>query len=182
MLKTILNFFLLTSCILFFSHFSSEEENIKWNQNRPLTWEDFKGKPKQNSPYYAMTFSGISISSQYLNNNLEVQIHCTFSPQASWVKKDKATEQLLQHEQMHFNITELHARKMRKAIDKLSIEDPQEKMKAVEKLFNEIYQENSLMQAQYDKESNHSINSPKQLYWNKTILLELKKLNNYAVQ
>jgi hypothetical protein len=180
MLKTILKYFLLTSIFFFNVNFKKKALEIEWQNDRPLTWEDFKGEPDKESPYYALTYSGISLSSHYEGEALFVKVICTFSPNQSWVKKGKETADLLLHEQMHFNITEIHARKIRQAISKLDKTTPKKIIKKVDELFNLYFKESKEMQSKYDRETDHSVNTNEQIKWNKLIKTELDKLNAYA--
>ena len=181
MLKTIFKYFLLTSIFFFNVQFKNKAIEIEWKNNRPLTWEDFIDKPDKGSPYYALTYSGISLSSHYEGEALFVKVNCTFSPNQSWVKKGKETADLLLHEQMHFNITEIHARKIRQAISKLDKTNPKKIIEKVDDLFNLYFKESIKMQSKYDRETDHSVNTKEQIKWNKLIKTELDKLNAYAV-
>lgn len=76
---------------------------------RKLQWSDFSGKPDNASPFYAYTswklkskmnnvqFKGDSV----IINDFEVRLE--LDSVKSWVKTDKATDELLLHEQGHFN-------------------------------------------------------------------------------
>lgn len=63
-----------------------------------------------------------------------VDVYAYFSPRQSWYHKDMADDHLLSHEQLHFDITELYARKLRKKIATYSFtQDADKEMKV---LFN----------------------------------------------
>jgi len=86
-------------------------------------------------------------------------------------------EIVLAHEQLHFDITELHARKLRYNIDtfKFSIDIKSE----MNNLQIKANQELEAMQKQYDNETNYSINVDVQKKWQIFIQGELKKLDAY---
>ncbi|MGB0918032.1 MAG: DUF922 domain-containing protein [Flavobacteriales bacterium] len=151
---------------------------LEWNENRKLTWADFKGKPNKLSRNEALTDSGMSIGLACDDNSSEVTIRCFFDPKKSWAK-DERSEYLLAHEQLHFDITELFVRKLRKQIDKLG-DDCDKLNKYIEKYYNENYKDFVKYQHAYDSESRHSIDKEKQAYWEKKVALELEQLKPYA--
>ena len=107
--------------IIFSLGFSpSEREKIEWNEDYKLSWSDFKGKPNLKSGYVASTNSGISFSYSYgFKYNelvLDYEVKCNFYPELSWYIPSIVTENTLRHEQTHFDISEIHARLLRKRI------------------------------------------------------------------
>ena len=83
----------------------------------------------------------------------------------------------LAHEQLHFDITELHVRKFRKQISALKIS--QHLGNDLNRLHQSINKELTTMQNQYDKESNNSINKDVQAKWSLYVAKELKKYEVY---
>ena len=80
----------------------------------------------------------------------------------------------LVHEQLHFDISELFARKMRKQLSKKHF------TKRVKSEINAIYEsilkELSDFQNLYDAETNFSRNKEQQLFWNRKIQEALKEI------
>ena len=161
---------------------AQDTEKITWDKTRLLKWEDFKANPKKHLPYKANTNSGLSFSWNATKSSDETiftyEVGSNFYPKRSWVKEIEEVDYLLAHEQLHFDITELHSRKLRKA---LSNYEPGPKMK---KELNDIYSEIELqrqqMQNQFDKETNHSINKEAEYQWRKFVEKELNKLSEYS--
>lgn len=158
-----------------------KDEIIPWKADATLTWSDFKGKPDKSSPYKAMTFS--SISSNLLvfsEKELKIEISCHFIKNKSWKKAE--TDELLKHEQVHFDITELAARKMRQRLSLLKLKDlNQNNIKAkLDKIFNTSTKEQQQMNKKYDSETDHSINKKEQEEWEVKIQNELEKLNEFS--
>ena len=152
---------------------------VGWNPNRPLTWKDFKGKPDKRSPAAALSHVGIPYS--YKSNkegNIVVNLRCVFDKSKSWVKPGK-TARLLSHEQFHFNIGELHVRKMRKAIHGLSAKPIKTFDKRFKKVFDSYYKKYRAAQKAYDKETNHSINEAVQQSWERKTTAEFAKYADY---
>ena len=173
--------FAIVSC------FAQEDKlkTISWNDRRPLTWEDFKDKPILNSDAAALTASGITFgfSLGKTGNRItdfSTTVDCVFYPEKSWYKIEHGNNHILNHEQLHFNITELHARKFRQKISKLKITPN------LRNQLNSLYKANSeeslIMQRLYDSETNHSINKEKQNEWNRYVAAELKKLESYKTR
>lgn len=164
----------------FFGIISSfEEEKIAWDANRPLTWEDFRGIPNRADAYVASTNSGISFSFSFSERNGVANVQYTvvsnFYPDLSWYRPERVTQYILEHEQTHFDISELHARKLRKALSSLSHNrDFKEK---AEVIYNSLEAERRAMQTQYDKESDHSNVKEMEFQWRTRVAEDLNALD-----
>ena len=80
---------------------------------------------------------------------------------------------MLQHEQTHFDITELHARKLRKRIEAYNFS---ENAKAeLDELYNQIERERRAMQSKYDLETDHSILKAEEVAWVEKVQQLLKE-------
>ena len=152
------------------------EEGVLWNSAKRLTWSDFRGKVPPASVPAATTASGISYT--YTANllhhevKLDFEVNAYFYPNESWYKPEVCTENTLAHEQLHFDISELFARKMRKRLRRTSFSD---NVKAeVREIYQEILKELGDFQDQYDWETNFSRNKEKQMEWNKKIAKAMK--------
>lgn len=168
--------------LLCFVNFQTEKPVISWQENKSLTWKDFKGKPKLNSHAVAETASGISFGfSVKKTNNIVVsfstEVNTYFYPENSWVNPDRATPYILGHEQLHFDITELFARKFRKDISELKVSNSVKDQLQI--LYQNNQEELGVMQRQYDLETNHSKNPEIQNKWQLYIKEELNKLSKY---
>lgn len=160
----------------------NKEGEIVWGQ--ALTWADFKGKPDQKSPYSAGTHSGFTYSYSYTFKDgksilKSATITAYFVSDRSWVKPGKQTPTLLSHEQVHFDISELYARKLRAAIDQveMSTEDSQS---IVQGLFREYTGKREQEQRRYDLETDHGKNRAEQLKWEKQIKQRLLHYSDYG--
>lgn len=151
---------------------------LVWSADRPLTWQDFKGRPSASSPNKAMTDSGMSISFTCEGGQAEVSLGCYFKKGSSWTKTTES-DRLLKHEQLHFDITELFTRKLRKQVSELDA-DCERMHRAIQKLYDDNYEAYAKFQAQYDKETRHSILEEEQLRWEKLVSDELKSLEEFS--
>ncbi|MBX7226886.1 MAG: hypothetical protein K1X55_12710 [Chitinophagales bacterium] len=163
-------FFLFTG----FRH--EDTDKIYWKSDRILTWDDFKASPDAHS-LSAQTSSAIEMNYQTSGNKITWHVASYFIPSQSWVKNSGRTDYILAHEQLHFDLTEVYAKMLRKRY-KTEI-----KTAADHKKMNTIYAEIRKVwekeQARYDKETNHSINKTKQADWNTYIKQKLEELNEY---
>jgi len=151
---------------------------ISWNENRKLTWSDFKAAPKKLSPNAALTESGMSIELKCDGKTSEAVVKCYFTPDKSWTK-DKQSAYLLRHEQLHFDITELFVRKLRLQLARFG-NNCEALSKHIEEYYQRNYKEFVAYQAAYDQESEHSLNKEKQAYWEAKVARELAELKNLA--
>ncbi len=156
--------------------------NILWNSSRDLNWSDFQSnQSRAGQGFYAYTHCTITfqydwkkVGSTY---KMVHDVNAYFVPNRSWSYAAKRTSALLKHEQLHFDITELHARKMRKAFDNYTFKNSYQR--DIQNIFDKLTAENQKMQQQYDSQTNHSINKASQAKWEKFVQSELKKWAAY---
>ncbi len=147
-----------------------EEVTIAWSPEVRLSWDDFRGKP-QNSRAAAVTASGITYHFSSMATGDEVELDFTvstfFYPDKSWYHPEVCDSVILSHEQLHFDISELFARKMRRRLKDTRF------TKNVKAEVRVIYQETirSLhdFQNRYDDETNFSRDREQQFAWNTKI-------------
>lgn len=155
----------------------SDDNKIVWNANRKLTWDDFKGQPaSSNDQVAALTRTEFIVQTRTnnINNKVEVLIENIFICNESWVRDDKKNiDGLLEHEQGHFDLNELHARRLRLKIT------PKTNIEQVEKFIQEAYKLSNEGQNLFDKETNHGIDKVKQKEWLIQISRELKKIKKF---
>ncbi|MDN3724977.1 DUF922 domain-containing protein [Aequorivita sp. SDUM287046] len=150
-------------------------EKIVWNENIQLSWEDFRGKPIRSGNFAAVTSSGISFRYSYSIKNEKIDVKYSvesfFTPENSWYVPERVTPHILKHEQAHFDITELHARMLRKNLDgkKFSKRVKSE----IESIYQQVEQKRRAMQNKFDTESDHSRNIEKEASWQKFIAQQL---------
>lgn len=154
----------------------TEEELIRWSSNR-LTWADYKGKPNPNSDAAASTTTYLMISYNIGNNNFSYRIESKFSKTRSWGLHK--TAYILRHEQGHFDIAEVFARKLHKKMSEYSF-NKKTYQKDLKKIYQNILDEKDELQNSYDRETNHSINKEKQEEWDRKIEKLLNEYKAYA--
>lgn len=161
-----------------FLGFTEEEEKLAWDENRKLTWDDFKGVPNRSSGFVASTNSGMSFSFSYSENNevgtVTYSVVANFYPKLSWTLTEKDNLYILEHEQTHFDITELHARKLRKEL--VSVPANRDFKKSAEHIYNTIEAKRRSMQEAYDAETDHSNIKEAEFRWRNFVR---EQLNTY---
>lgn len=159
---------------------------INWSP-KPLTWANYReisdttvikniSAKKINAK--AATTTAITASFQCLGHELHYEVRALFSIKQSWLLKgSKGDSSLLRHEQIHFNITELYARKIRKLL--AEYKKPCGKENEVQVIIDSLKRaeinENNL----YDIESVHNTNKKMQKKWELKIKNDLIKTQAY---
>lgn len=153
------------------------EREIEWSKNRKLTWEDFKGtvKPLANENEAALTYCGFSFQSNRVTSfkNAKLFVKNTFYCDSSWVRPNQIGEKyLLEHEQGHFDLTEVYTRILRKKLNekKLTIANMQEE---TDFIFNEVSKSYLDKQEEYDTKTEHGLNKKQQGIWNSYIIQQI---------
>ena len=169
--------------VIFFliSNPQNDSEKIQWKENQKLTWEDFLGKPVRSASFVASTNTGISFRYSYsIKNedvNVEYSVESFFQPQGSWYIPEKVSPYILRHEQAHFDISELHARILRKNLKGRKFS---KKVKSeIEGIYQQVEQKRRAMQTKFDAESDHSRDEEKENFWQKYIANQLAEYNDW---
>jgi len=153
---------------------------IYWHE-RKLEWKDFEYKPKELSKPSAITSSGIEFNRNSNDiKSLNLIVIACFNKKESWRKEKEINVETLNHEQKHFDITEIFARKLRKSIKDTVFENIVVAQKAINIIHKNIMKEWDIYQDKYDAETKHSIDKEKQLEWDKKIEDELIELKNFT--
>lgn len=163
-------------CIVFTiaSSFQNNENVIVWSKTRKLTWNDFQGtisndKTHEGINVYreseedaARSRVAIALYFQCQGNKANHTIRAEFEKNNSWYYAKHKTEAVLIHEQQHFDMAELYARKLRTKLSALS--NPCDKA-AVGKVYQANDEAFEKFSNQYDIETSHGVNKQKQSEW-----------------
>jgi hypothetical protein len=152
-------------------------DSIDWSPAYRLTWADFRAEPVKNSETVAMTNTSLGVDFHLVNNKLDYAIRCRFTRSKSWgyVK----TDYVLRHEQGHFDITEVFARKLNKRLGEY-VFDSRTFKTDLDKIYSDIVAEKTAMQEQYDRETDHSRIREKQEEWLQKIGSMLREYEAYS--
>ena len=155
---------------------------ISWSAVRRLTMADFQARAPMGDPLASSTSSNIKADAACKDYVFSSSVTATFDPNTSWFRNpQKATEALLRHEQLHFDITEVYARIMRQKLQLFSAKANCEKLQPG---FNNttklVYAAWDHEQNRYDQETNHGLNAVRQAAWEKQTAAKLEMLKPFA--
>ena len=153
------------------------EKEILWNTNRKLKVTDFKGSSK-GKPFVAATntYFGYTTSVKSEKNMVIVEVDTYFDCELSYFKDNKNQALVLNHEQLHFDITELYARKFIQRLHH-EVKNFKDLVKKVELIGNEVNKELQLKQDTYDTAVYSDLS--KQSYWDEWTETGLRELDMY---
>ena len=171
----------LLLCASLFISTQQKEFRISWKENKPLKWSDFKASADKASAYTATANTGIShkfsITGKGIFDKNSSRVTANFYPNLSWYKPNLIDEYTLQHEQAHFDISEFHARLLRKAIAEYHF--TRNSKNEITRIYKKIEASRKAMQIRFDTETDHSQNREKEKYWESFIKNNLLKLQRW---
>ena len=156
---------------------SSESDTVFYATDRPLTWEDFTGRPAFNN-YAASIFASIGYESNSSMENGVVIVDLIFKTymlkSSSWVRSANNSYGL-NHEQRHFDIAKIIIERLKNTLQKLDLE-PHNYERKLSFHYLEAFREMNRMQEEYDGQTSNGTNASAQVRWNKKIDAELNQL------
>ncbi len=168
--------FAIATVLLFISMLSSGQENrLTWNENKRLRWDDFSGKVNDTSRFDAESYAEVKFD--YIFNsprNFRFTVKAIFNRGTWWIKQRHKSDELLKHEQVHFDIAELYARKLQLAFD--TYQYTSNFRNEICEVFNKVKKHYHQTQQLYDEETNHAIVASNQRQWEILIKEELDKM------
>jgi len=168
---------------LLFSEICFSQDNcdsiIYWNKSYKLKCSDFRGEDRDTNKYI-VAISMIEIRSKgFRSNNLpNYKIFVVFHRSTSW--NTDTTCSILTHEQLHFDMAEYFARKLRKQIAELR-QNQNSEIQNYSNIIANIYKEWTQEVNKYDQETFHGESKSKQEEWNEKIANDMEELKNYEV-
>lgn len=148
---------------------SAEDKIIPGDQ---LKWDYYTIKYNTNSTFWATTLWNVYYKYKVVSirfNTVKVDLQTWHVLKAdSWVLKNKESDELLHHEQGHFNTAILCEAEFKKAVDTttLFITNYGDK---IDSIFNAVLKNTRDLNVAYDKETNHMWNKAAQKIWDKKI-------------
>jgi hypothetical protein len=157
---------------------------LAWSAARPLAWSDFRGRPDLESPVAAATSYALTWESDCSPEGFRFRVTSVFLPDQSWVKPDvlsrsQENARTLAHEQTHFDLSEVHARRMRRVLSRLvtPCRLTEEQLAAA---LDPVRREDAARQDRYDRETDHGLDRAQQARWDDEVRRELSDLEQYA--
>jgi len=147
----------------------ADDHAFQWSATRPLTWSDFQGTPPTEGSEGAKTSYTLYYAWKCRGETFEFRAIAGFRSRESWVKavvRNDATQQrtILGHEQTHFDLAEVHARRIRRAFADLTGPCARSDSE-LSALAQRLAQEEKVEQRRYDAETNHGLVAARQAAW-----------------
>jgi predicted secreted Zn-dependent protease len=156
---------------------TESDEFIPWTFTQKLTWDDFQCEPHKGTDAVASTSTSLGIAYQLVDGKLTYHITCNFSKIKSWGLMK--TDYILAHEQGHFDITEIFARKLNEALQNYDFNRKNFK-RDINEIYQSIVRQKEEYQKNYDAESDHSRNRKIQYEWLEKIDKLLAETDQFA--
>lgn len=154
----------------------SEDDLLAWNEFYKIQWHDFRGTPDDQARGDAGAAVKITAKPFMVKKKIKYDVVALFNRNKSWARGQSPS--LLAHEQLHFDIAELYARKIRKRIQELNTEGVND-IKTYNAAIHELLQESNEVDLQYDLETLHGGMSGKQAAWSAKIKIALAQMAHY---
>jgi hypothetical protein len=169
-----MKYIFLFSLLLFFNPFTADSQRVFINGKeglRKLKWTDFTGPIDKSSNFIAVTTYNYKMrfnSTRLIGDSvqlLDISVDLYLDPQKTWVKFDKITDNLLAHEQGHFNLGILLQSELLEILTNTRFHrnSYQQDVQTINNEINEKYKQLSL---KYDASTEHSKNTNMQAKWN----------------
>lgn len=147
---------------------------LHWRQGRPLHWGDFQGDPDPTARAAALSTCGFRVSAAGQGKNFRITVENRFARHQSWVRADRRSPALLQHEQGHFDLSELYTRLLRRRIAEEGINRRNYNAR-IEELYREVQAAYLAEQERYDRETRSGIDPDQQAAWEALIRERLQE-------
>jgi hypothetical protein len=173
---------------------------IEWSQSLKLTQADFRGEAPDSSVDAARSWVALDVAWECFEGRPRSHARAVFDPDRSWWRgglpdlwggieeglsrtqldnRRTAAERdrdLLRHEQLHFDLTEIAARTIRKQFDDLARvcalpgrnQDIEQAVAAIENAWADE-------QILYDKDTDHGLNQVRQRQWESRVRRQLQR-------
>ena len=90
------------------------------------------------------------------------------------------SEYVLKHEQLHFDVCELYARKLRQKLTETDFKKVKNVQQLIQNAYTKISQDFNKEQDRYDEDTEHGLNAAKQQVWNDDINRRIKELDAFG--
>jgi hypothetical protein len=177
------------------------QDAIEWSSERKLTKDDFRGRVPVDAANASLSWINIDTEWECEGDELFATARATFDPSRSWWRSshgniwgnagDRMTssraqqqarrslmlldQQLLEHEQLHFDIAEVNVRRIRARFAEFKnvCADP-DGTAPVQAMITRADRELQEEQQRYDRETGHGVNARVQEQWKQRIRALLK--------
>ena len=178
MKKLLLVACMLIQCSATFAQLSKRmaQDTLVWRSDSMLIKEDFKAK--RGGSNEGLTASTFIIYPKEKNGTMIFTVEAIFLKSKSYLKED--SPYIIKHEQLHFDICELYARKLRQLIAEKDFKKVKKIVEEIQRMYNKTFADCQREETKYDNDTEHSMNAAKQKVWNDLVAQQLKDLEKYA--
>lgn len=161
--------------LLLFGMAEQPADPFAWSQERPLVWEDFQGAPDAASRAAARTAYEIRTLMRCQTDPPAHDVRVLFMRHESWFKPTQRLERTLAHEQGHFDLGEVTARRLRAALRAIPVTcgSPSD---AFKQTLADHQRRDAELQRSYDLQTIHGTDSAAQRIWQRRIAAWLSEL------
>lgn len=162
-----------------FAQSNPPNDTLHWNENRRLTWNDFKGESLDYTGFHGEAFCMNMADYERPNvfSKTTFTVTAVFDRTKSWVNPDAKTDLGLLYFQIMFDLYELHARELKKELTETDLGNAP----------NEVFQQkyNSSMTSltnefnEFRKETKLGQDSNALTAWHRKTQEKLRLLDNY---
>ena len=99
-----------------------------------------------------------------------IKLRIKVDKSASWVVKGTKNEELLKHEQGHYDLTAIGARELYKRVLALETDSKESLLSGIADLQTEVQELTDELNKLYDDQTDHSRKEARQIFWNTEIL------------
>ena len=151
------------------------QEAMVWSLERRLKREDFRGRVPASASTASMSWIHIETAWECKDGTLTAMARATFDPSQSWFRRSQNPMeldiQLLEHEQIHFDIAEVAVRKIRATFQTFTgaCAEPGG-TEPIEHLIARADRDLQQEQERFDRETAHGTNGRVQAQWKRRIL------------
>ena len=151
-----------------------------WSASQPLVLADFKGRPHPGEAHAALTSATIVAQVACKGGQFTGHVQAAFDPSTSWWREPATmTPKLLRHEQLHIDITEVYARRLRQKL--AGVHFPCAQLgPELERLSQGVYADWEKAEDQYDRDTNHGLKPALQAQWEAQVQQQLAELAAFA--
>ena len=151
-------------------------DTIVWRADSLLNKDDFKSRSKGSA--LGFTASGIFLYPSENAGVLVFYVEAIFVKSKSYITK--YSDYVLKHEQLHFDVCELYARKLRQKINEIDFKKVKNVQQVIQNAYAKINTEFGREQEKYDKDTEHGLNAAKQQVWADDIQKRIKELDAFS--
>ena len=188
-----MKYFFFIFCFIFHNFVTAQEESAKgidttitWTQSKKLAWSDFQSEIDSDIFGKALTSYKIDFlpedvlvdEQDKIQGYENITVVARFYKKQSWTTVAASDTVVLKHEQLHFDIAELFARKIRKKFKELQ-ENGEARFSVYSEVYNQLWMESRKYQKQFDFETDHGRELDLNKIWFEKVKEELTLLAEY---